>query len=117
MLDQRACERRALRVLASAGAIALIETLAITTWQRNADYRSEVALWQATVRDSPQKARAWLNLGYAYRLANDTAGAAQAYCQVLALEPENAQAAINLDLLAPSGATPPNCRDVDTNAN
>jgi len=106
-----AYERRALRVLASVCAIALVETLVITTWQRNADYRSEVTLWQATVRDSPRKARAWLNLGYAYRLANDTTAAAQAYCRALALEPDNAQAAIDLDLVAPGDAVPRNCSD------
>ncbi len=99
-----ACERPPHRALARAGALVLLATFAVATWQRNADYRSEVALWQATVRDSPQKARAWLNLGYAYRLADDTARAAQAYRRALALKPDNEQAAINLDLVAPGEA-------------
>jgi len=105
----RAYERRALRVLACACAIALVEALAITTWQRNADYRSEVALWQATVRDSPRKSRAWLNLGYAHRLAGDDARAAQAYRCALALDPSNAQAAIDLDLVAPGNTAAAQC--------
>lgn len=97
------------RVLAGAVAVVLCASLALATVQRNADYRSETTLWQATVRDSPRKPRAWLNLGYAYRVDGDVARAAAAYRCVLMLDPANAQAAINLDLVAPGDATPATC--------
>ena len=93
------------RPSAGFAALVLLAALGAATAQRNRDYRSETALWQATAKASPRKARAWLNLGYARRLEGDYAGAAQAYAQALALDPGNAQAAINLSLL-PAAATP-----------
>lgn len=96
------------RVLAAA-ALAVCAVFGYMTWQRNADYRSETALWQATVRDSPRKARAWLNLGYAHRLDGDFARAAAAYRCALLLDPANAQAAIDLDLVAPGDVAPATC--------
>lgn len=95
--------------LANAAAFVLCVALAFTTHRRNADYRSETALWQATVRESPRKARAWLNLGYAYRLDGDVAQAAAAYRCALMLDPANAQAGIDLDLVAPDDRMPAAC--------
>lgn len=97
------------RAPAFVAAFALCATLAFATSWRNADYRSETTLWQVTVRDSPRKARAWLNLGYAYRLGGDPARAADAYRCALMLEPTNAQAAIDLDLVAPGDTAPTAC--------
>lgn len=97
------------RRLAIAAALALCTVFAVATLQRNADYRSETALWQATVRDSPRKSRAWLNLGYAHKLADDLPRAAAAYRCALLLDPANAQAAIDLDLIAPGDLTPASC--------
>lgn len=105
--------RERTRTLAYAAAFALCATSALATVRRNADYRSETALWQATVRDSPQKARAWLNLGYAYRLDGDAVRAAAAYRCALMLEPANAQAAIDLDLVAPGDMAPAACPSLD----
>jgi len=105
----RAAGRAHGRVPAGVAACVLCATFAVATWKRNADYRSEVALWQATVRDSPRKARAWLNLGYAYRLDGDAPRAASAYRCALALDPANAQALIDLDLVAPGDTTPATC--------
>ncbi|MBA8887171.1 tetratricopeptide (TPR) repeat protein [Dokdonella fugitiva] len=105
----RAAGRAHGRVPAGVAACMLCATFAVATWKRNADYRSEVALWQATVRDSPRKARAWLNLGYAYRLDGDAPRAAGAYRCALALDPANAQALIDLDLVAPGDTTPATC--------
>jgi len=107
----RACTGPVQRTCALAGALALVAVLAATTSQRNADYRDEIALWRATVRDSPHKARAWLNLGYAYRLEGDAARAAEAYRCALALEPDNEQAAIDLDLVAPGDTGAGQCLD------
>ena len=101
------------RVPALVAAFALCTTLALATAWRNADYRSETALWQATVRGSPHKARAWLNLGYAYRLDGELARAADAYRCALMLEPTNAQAAIDLDLVAPGDVLPAVCPPTD----
>jgi tetratricopeptide (TPR) repeat protein len=102
-------ERIAARPFVRVVACALCAALAVATSMRNADYRSEVALWQATVRESPRKARAWLNLGYAHRVDGDAARAAAAYRCALALEPANAQAAINLELVSPGDAMPATC--------
>jgi Flp pilus assembly protein TadD len=52
--------------------------LGMATLARNHDYRSEIALWENTVRQSPAKARPWNNLGYAYALAGDSDRAQQA---------------------------------------
>jgi len=53
------------------------------TAARNADYQNEISLWQATVTQSPGKARAWNNLGYAYRLAGQRPEARAAYHEAL----------------------------------
>lgn len=76
------------------------------TMRRNHDYRSELALWQATVAASPGKARPWTNLGYARQLQGDLAGAAAAYRCALARDPANRQAAWNLAAIAPGPVRP-----------
>lgn len=75
---------------------------AVATWQRNDDYRDEISLWQATVRESPHKARAWNNLGYAYQLAGQREAALQAYARALTLNPGDTRARINESLLRDS---------------
>ena len=62
---------------------------------RNQDYRSEVALWSDTVRNSPGKARAWNNLGYALQLEGRRAEACAAYARALRLDAEQLQARLN----------------------
>ncbi len=84
---------------ATSGAVALVLLLGVATFVRNLDYASEVALWEATVRASPAKPRAWNNLGYARQQAGDLAAARTAYEQALALDPDYARARINLDAL------------------
>lgn len=88
----------------------LLLVLGTATVRRNHDYRDEQALWQAAVAASPAKPRAWLNLGYARQQAGDIEGARAAYACALALDPNYAQAAINLAVLpeaqnAPAAAT------------
>ncbi|TNJ32813.1 hypothetical protein [Arenimonas terrae] len=93
----------ALRPPRLGGALLLVAMLALglKTHDRNHDYRSELALWQATVAASPAKARPWTNLGYARQQAGDSAGAAAAYRCALTLDPDHRQAAWNLAALAP----------------
>lgn len=84
---------------ATAVTCALALLLFAATVARNGDYRSGVALWEATVQASPGKARAWNNLGYAYRQEGDGARAAAAYERALRIDPEFHKARVNLELL------------------
>jgi Flp pilus assembly protein TadD len=69
-------------------AATLVLALAGLTLVRNEIYRSEVALWEDTVRNSPHKARPYNNLGYAYFLAGDRMQAEQAYLTAIRLNPD-----------------------------
>jgi Flp pilus assembly protein TadD len=60
--------------------------LAGFTVDRNRAYRSEVALWEETVRLSPGKPRAHNNLGYAYQQAGLPGKAARSYRETLRLD-------------------------------
>jgi len=102
MAMARALERPLSQLTASALAV----LLGIATALRNDDYRSEVALWQATVRDSPRKARAWNNLGYAYQVSGADDPARLAYQRALALDPEQINAHFNLQALSRSDRAP-----------
>ncbi len=82
-----------------AACAALAISGAVLTVVRNADYRSELALWQATARYSPDKSRVHNNLGYAYFTAGQTEKARRHYQMSLALEPGNLKARYNLQLL------------------
>lgn len=82
--------------LAATTLLLLALALAGRTWQRNADYRSELALWQATVAASPHKPRPWVNLGWARQLAGDRQGAITAYRCALTFDPNHPQARLNL---------------------
>ncbi|HAM34275.1 MAG TPA: hypothetical protein DDX05_00045 [Deltaproteobacteria bacterium] len=74
----------------------LVIALGALTVSRNAVYRSEIALWEDTVRKSPGKARVWNNLGYAYDQAGRIRDAEAAYLQALAIDPGYALARGNL---------------------
>lgn len=96
---------------AGLAALALAAALAGTaTHRRNTDYRSELALWTATVRASPQKARPWTNLGFARQQAGDEAAARAAYRCALRFDPAYRPARWNLASLPPDpGPTPAAC--------
>jgi len=79
--------------------LATLLCLGLVSHRRNEDYRTELSLWQATLRASPNKARPWTNLGYALQLAGDRAGARNAYECALALDRRNLQAVNNLAVL------------------
>ena len=83
----------------TAAAVVLIAALGMFTVFRNTVYRSEVALWEDTVRKSPAKARAWNNLGYAYDLAGRIPDAEAAYLGALRIDPGYALARGNLKVL------------------
>lgn len=79
--------------------LACAALLGTTAWHRNADYRSEIALWQDTARHSPNKARVFNNLGYALEAAGRYDEARQAYRRALTLQPDYLKAENNLDRL------------------
>jgi len=79
--------------------------LAAQTLLRNLDYVDEVSLWQRTVQQSPQKSRAWDNLGMACMRAGNTACARAAWTRALAINPEDKQAAVNLYFFERAAAT------------
>ncbi len=96
LLGQRLIGKSRLRTGAAA---VFVLVLAGLTVQRNQHFRSEVALWQSTVRLSPNKARPHNNLGYALFEAGDFKGASAAYHRALALNPDYWLAQRNLDVL------------------
>lgn len=68
--------------------IILFVILGSFTAARNYIYRSEVALWEDTALKSPQKARVYNNLGYAYALDGRYNDAKESYLRAIALEPD-----------------------------
>lgn len=79
--------------------IALLLILGYFTVMRNYVYRSEIALWTDTASKSPQKARIYNNLGYAYYLAGRFEEAESAYLIALRLKPNYVLARNNLTSL------------------
>jgi hypothetical protein len=75
---------------------ALALALGLATLARNTDYRSEVALWEATTRVSPGKARAWNNLGHAYLQSGERERARAAFERAVVLDPAHYKAMQNL---------------------
>jgi len=69
------------------------------TMMRNADYQTEVALWESTARGSPGKARVWNNLGHAYEQAGRRDDAVRAYDRAIELDPDFWKARLNRDAL------------------
>ncbi len=100
---------RGSRIIVPATAV-LVATLAVFTAVRNNDYRSEVALWESTVQNSPEKARGYNNLGCAYELANTPEKARIAYMRALSLDPGQEYARGNLDRLLARNAEAPTHR-------
>jgi len=69
------------------------------TVMRNHVYRSEITLWEDTVKKSPSNARAYNNLGYAYFLANRLSDAQRAYLKAIEIDPGLEHAVNNLQML------------------
>lgn len=74
--------------------------LGTATAIRNLDYRSEIELWQASLAVDPRNARAWNNLGMAWRDAGNVAQARLAFQRALEIDPAHPQAMGNLLELA-----------------
>jgi protein O-mannosyl-transferase len=88
--------------------LALLAALALglggLTVARNRDYRSQLGLWDDTLRDCPDNARAANNVGSIWLQRNEPARAAPYFVEALRLKPGYASAHYNLGLvLARSG--------------
>ena len=66
------------------------------TVARNADYRTEITLWEETVAGSPLKARCHVNLGYAYLMDGQRERARSEFERALVLDPGSESARRNL---------------------
>ncbi|ABW68221.1 tetratricopeptide repeat protein [Desulfosudis oleivorans] len=62
------------------------------TYQRNAIWADEVALWRDVTEKSPTLARPWSNLGMALQIAGNSEAALQAFQKAIALDPNHMEA-------------------------
>lgn len=69
---------------------------AVVTATRSADYRSEIALWEAARRSAPRKVRVLNNLGVAYMSAGRWDDAVAVLSVAEALDPQDEQVVDNL---------------------
>ena len=74
----------------------LVMALGFLTWRRNRDYRSELAIWQDTVRKRPDNPRAHICLGAALKHLGRVREEIEQYQEALRLEPDNPEANNNL---------------------
>jgi tetratricopeptide (TPR) repeat protein len=74
----------------AAGVLALGVAVALgcATFRRNADYRTEISIWEDTTRKRPDNSRAWSNLGDAYVNASRYDEAIRSCDKALDLEPD-----------------------------
>lgn len=77
-------------------AVVLLLALSTLTVLRNRDYASEIALWEKTVMQSPDKARVHNNLGYAYLNAHRYEEARREFITAIRLDPQLYKARYNL---------------------
>ena len=84
-------------------ALAVAAALGCATFRRNADYRTEISIWEDTTRKRPENSRAWSNLGEAYVNASRYVDAIRACDKALDLEP-NFPPAYQIRGLAYAGA-------------
>ena len=87
--------RRVSVALTAAAAIAF----AAASITRQLDYRDEITLWEASVRENPANPRARNNLGYAYYLAGRKAEARREIEAAARLDPAYEKPRANLLLL------------------
>jgi protein O-mannosyl-transferase len=82
---------------AATAAISLL--FCVSSVLRQLDYRSEIALWESSVRLAPWNARGHNNLGHAYQLAGRLDEARREYETALHFDPALRKARLNLHLL------------------
>lgn len=82
-----------------AAVAALCVAAAAASVARQLDYRSEIGLWEASVRAAPWNPRAHNNLGYAYFLAGRRSDARREFRAALVFDPGDRKARVNLLLL------------------
>lgn len=80
-----------------AGTLILL-ALSLRTVFRNLEWRSQDTLWPATLRESPQVAYSWNNMGDVYSRKGDELKASQMFKQATIVDPEYADAYFNLGL-------------------
>lgn len=76
--------------------IALVTIFSLFTFFRNNLWADPVRLWESTLKQSPQKARVYLNLGMAYSQNLQFPEAIQCYKKVIGLAPEMPEAYVDL---------------------
>ena len=79
--------------------LALVFALGSMTILRNDVYQDEITLWENTLAQSPGKARAHNNLGYAYMVAGRNGEARREFIAALKIEPGHVKAWNNLSRL------------------
>lgn len=87
-----------LRVVGWTLLLAVALALGLRTDRRNQDYRSVIALWEATATQAPANPRVWHSLGLAYLEAQRWADAEGAFAHFVALVPDDAAHRNNLGL-------------------
>ena len=88
--------RRPLRIAAGVVVVAALLLLGLRTFIRNADWRSELALWSATAQTAPQNFRAQSLLGSLYLQAGSAEAAIEANRCALAIDPASEATLLNL---------------------
>lgn len=92
-----ASRRAAARRLVSGCASFMVATMLVATVARNADYGSEVALWESAAMSSPQKPRVFNNLGVAHMKESRFDRAIPCFERALFLDPGHRSAEEYLD--------------------
>jgi len=88
--------RRGLEVGWVVAAVAATACLGYATSRRNEDYRSELAMWRATVAEQPENPRAHINLGAVLTRQGKAGEAMAQYAEAVRLRPDYAGAQVNL---------------------
>lgn len=84
------------RLAAAALLVVAVTSLAATTRERNRDYESPLALWQATASVRPGSALAQLGLGHAWIRQGEHQRALRHFARAVELAPDDARAHSNL---------------------
>jgi len=83
------------RAVAAAAGLSFAGLLGCVTFDRNADYRTAISIWQDTVNKRPENPRALYNLGWYLGDAGDYPGALNYLNRAIELRPEYADARNN----------------------